>query len=180
MSQRWQASATYTLSCFKDAENQPFSGLDIVPFTVAPRLGQRIHAMADTDQRHRAVFSGIWEVGKGFQVSGLHYFGAGIRSVHQLRRRRSERRGGRQRTAASGRHDRPAQRLHPAGAEQDRPPPAAADSARRSRGDRPHGRGVQRVQPGELYDRHAGKQCELSAALDRSIRTVQLGFRLTF
>ena len=36
MSNRWQASATYTLSYFKDAENQPFSGLDIVPFTVRP------------------------------------------------------------------------------------------------------------------------------------------------
>ena len=39
MSQRWQASATYTLSWFKDAQNQPFSGLVIVPFTVAPDLG---------------------------------------------------------------------------------------------------------------------------------------------
>ena len=28
------------------------------------------------------MFSGIWEVGKGFQVSGLHYFGAGIRSAN--------------------------------------------------------------------------------------------------
>jgi hypothetical protein len=37
--------------------------------------------LAATDQRHRAVFNGIWEVGKGFQVSGLHYLGAGIRSA---------------------------------------------------------------------------------------------------
>jgi hypothetical protein len=79
MSQRWQASATYTLSFFKDAQNQPFSGLNIVPFTVAGDLGNE-YTYADTDQRHRAVFSGIWEVGRGFQVSGLHYLGAGIRS----------------------------------------------------------------------------------------------------
>jgi hypothetical protein len=25
------------------------------------------------------VFNGIWQVGRGFQVSGLHYLGAGIR-----------------------------------------------------------------------------------------------------
>ena len=81
MSQRWQASATYTLSWFKDAQNQPFSGLAIVPFTVAGDLGNEF-TLADTDQRHRAVFSGIWEVGRGFQVSGLHYLGAGIRSSY--------------------------------------------------------------------------------------------------
>jgi len=80
MSQHWQASATYTLSYFKDAQNQPFSGLVLVPFTVAPDLGNE-YSYADTDQRHRAVLSGIWEVGRGFQVSGLHYLGAGIRSA---------------------------------------------------------------------------------------------------
>ena len=79
MSQRWQASATYTLSGFWDAQNQPFTGLVIVPFTVAPDLGNE-YTLAQTDQRHRAVFSGIWQVGRGFQVSGFHYFGAGIRS----------------------------------------------------------------------------------------------------
>jgi hypothetical protein len=80
MSQRWQASATYTLSWFKDASNQPFSGLVIVPFPVTPDLGNE-YTLADSDQRHRAVLSGIWEVGKGFQLSGLHYLGAGIRSA---------------------------------------------------------------------------------------------------
>jgi hypothetical protein len=80
MNRHWQASGTYTLSWFKDASNQPFSGLAIVPFAVAPDLGNE-YTLADTDQRHRAVFSGIWEVGKGFQVSGLHYLGAGIRSA---------------------------------------------------------------------------------------------------
>ena len=39
MSSRWQASATYTLSWFYNAENQPFQGLEIVPFEVQPDLG---------------------------------------------------------------------------------------------------------------------------------------------
>ena len=79
MSQRWQASATYTLSWFYNSENQPFQGLEIVPFAVQPDLGGEWGLSAD-DQRHRAVFNGIWQVGKGFQLSGLHFFVAGIRS----------------------------------------------------------------------------------------------------
>jgi hypothetical protein len=78
LSDRWQASATYTLSGLLNLDSQPFSGLSPVPFTVAPDLGGEWGYSAD-DQRHRAVFSGIWQVGHGFQVSGLHYFGAGIR-----------------------------------------------------------------------------------------------------
>ena len=79
MSQRWQASATYTLSWFYNSENQPFQGLEIVPFAVQPDLGGEFGLSGD-DQRHRAVFNGIWQVGKGFQLSGLHFFVAGIRS----------------------------------------------------------------------------------------------------
>jgi hypothetical protein len=80
LSNRWQAGATYTLSWFYNAENQPFQGLQIVPFTVQPDLGNQ-WTLANDDQRHRLVLNGIWQVGKGFQVSGLHYFGAGIRSA---------------------------------------------------------------------------------------------------
>jgi hypothetical protein len=84
MSNRWQASATYTLSGLWSAEGQPFMGVPgaepaPVPFEVAPDLGGE-WSFAESDQRHRAVFSGIWQVGKGFQVSGLHYLGAGNRS----------------------------------------------------------------------------------------------------
>ena len=43
--------------------------------------------LAVTDQRHRAVFNGIWEVGYGFQVSGLYFFGSGQRQETVLRRR---------------------------------------------------------------------------------------------
>jgi hypothetical protein len=31
------------------------------------------------DQRHRAVINGIWQVGAGFQVSGIYFFGSGER-----------------------------------------------------------------------------------------------------
>ena len=78
MSHRWQASATYTLSGLWNADTKPFSGLRQVAFETVPDLGGQWGLSAD-DQRHRAVFNGIWQVGHGFQVSGLHYVGAGIR-----------------------------------------------------------------------------------------------------
>ena len=82
MSNHWQASATYTLSWFYDQESQPVSGRTLVPFAVADDLGgDGSYGLAATDQRHRAVLNGIWEVSHGFQVSALHYFGAGIRSA---------------------------------------------------------------------------------------------------
>jgi hypothetical protein len=80
-SDRWQASATYTLSGFWAAESRPFSGLYIVPFPTVPDLGGE-WGFSEEDQRHRAVFSGIWQVGRGFQVSGMHFLGAGIRESH--------------------------------------------------------------------------------------------------
>ena len=84
MSNRWQASATYTLAGLWSAEGAPFMGVPgaeptEVPFAVAPDLGGE-WGFAESDQRHRAVFSGIWQVGRGFQLSGLHYLGAGNRS----------------------------------------------------------------------------------------------------
>ena len=74
----WQASATYTLSGLWNADTAPFSGLEPVPFETAPDLGGEWGLSAD-DQRHRAVFNGIWQVGHGFQVSALHFLAAGIR-----------------------------------------------------------------------------------------------------
>jgi hypothetical protein len=35
--------------------------------------------LAETDQRHRATFNGIWEVGRGVQLSGVYFFGSGQR-----------------------------------------------------------------------------------------------------
>jgi hypothetical protein len=77
-SNRWQASATYTLSGLWTADSRPFSGLYMVPFATAPDLGGE-WGLSEDDQRHRAVFSGIWQVGRGFQVSGFHYLATGIR-----------------------------------------------------------------------------------------------------
>ena len=45
---------------------------------MAPDLGGE-YSLAAGDQRHRAVFNGIWDVGAGVQVSGLYFFGSGTR-----------------------------------------------------------------------------------------------------
>ena len=63
-----------------DADPQPFSGLAPVPFEVAPDLGNEF-TLGASDQRHRAVVNGIWQVGRGFQLSGLHFWGSGERSA---------------------------------------------------------------------------------------------------
>jgi hypothetical protein len=80
-SNRWQGSATYTLSWLYNADTKPFSGLEQVTFDTVPDLGGEWGLSAD-DQRHRMVLNGIWQVGKGFQVSALHFTLAGIRSAH--------------------------------------------------------------------------------------------------
>jgi hypothetical protein len=87
MSSNWQAGATYSLAGLWSAEGQPLMGVPgstpiEVPFDVAEDLGGPLGwTYALSDQRHRAVFNGIWQVGHGFQVSGLHYWGAGNRSA---------------------------------------------------------------------------------------------------
>jgi hypothetical protein len=77
-SNRWQASATYTLSGFWNGDPQPISGFSEVPFPVAKDLGND-YSLAVTDQRHRAVFNGIWQPGGGFQLSGVYFYGSGLR-----------------------------------------------------------------------------------------------------
>jgi hypothetical protein len=93
-SNRWQANATYTLSYFKDdggigAITGPFvTTLDpaakittiLAPYTgtIAPDMGA-IYQLTATDQRHRATFNGIWDMGMGFQLSGVYFFGSGER-----------------------------------------------------------------------------------------------------
>ena len=78
LSNRWQASGTYTLSWLYDSDPLPLSGLEQVTFAVPPDLGGQ-YGLATTDQRHRAVFNGIWDVGYGFQLSGLYFYGSGLR-----------------------------------------------------------------------------------------------------
>ncbi len=76
-SNHWQGSATYTLSWLYNSNTHPFTGLVPAGF-VAPGINGEWSLSSD-DQRHRLVLNGIWNVAKGFQVSGLHYLGAGIR-----------------------------------------------------------------------------------------------------
>ena len=52
------------------------SGFDVVPFDLVGELGPQ-YGYAVGDQRHRAVFNGIWEVGGGLQISGLYFYGSG-------------------------------------------------------------------------------------------------------
>ena len=86
-SNHWQASGTYTFSVFKDADPSPVmpvptsdGGVELqpVPFATAPDLGGE-YTLAVGDQRHRAVVNGIWELPYKFQLSGLYFFGSGMR-----------------------------------------------------------------------------------------------------
>ena len=78
MTNRWQASGTYLLSQLKDSDVLPHSGFDVVPFSIGRDLGGE-YGPATTDQRHRVVFNGIWELGAGFEASGLYFYGSGTR-----------------------------------------------------------------------------------------------------
>ena len=70
---RWQASATYTLSKMMD---------NVTPYQASPDNTFDIdadYAPAAADQRHRLVFNGIWTLPWSFQVSGLYFYGSGER-----------------------------------------------------------------------------------------------------
>jgi outer membrane receptor protein involved in Fe transport len=79
LSNRWQGSLTYTLAGLWDRDPPPLSGFTEVPFPVAPDLGGE-RSLAETDQRHRLVFNGIWQVAGGFQASGIYFYGSGQRT----------------------------------------------------------------------------------------------------
>jgi hypothetical protein len=85
MSHNWQASGTYTLAGFWNAVGAPFMGVPgATPIEVGFPLAQDLKGewgLAEGDQRHRLVLNGIWQVGHGFQVSGIHYASAGDRSA---------------------------------------------------------------------------------------------------
>jgi hypothetical protein len=96
-SDRWQATATYTLGFFKDGlplRPQWYLGPDgvmarrEVGFPLAADMGGDYGYAGSNvgggfgqagDQRHRAVLNGVWEVGYGFQVSGIYFYGSGER-----------------------------------------------------------------------------------------------------
>jgi hypothetical protein len=88
MSNRWQASATYSLGAQWNFDQLPLNpGCEHVmswtaatgftcdvPVTLAADIAENDWYTAG-DQRHRATFNGIWEAGYGFQLSGLYIFG---------------------------------------------------------------------------------------------------------
>ena len=90
MSNHYQFSATYTLAGLWDNDAQPYlvdcktetkeswCAMGPLPFKVAPDLGGE-YGLATSDQRHRAVFNGIFELPKGFLASGLYFYGSGAR-----------------------------------------------------------------------------------------------------
>jgi hypothetical protein len=78
---RWQASATYTLSSYKEALPTPlyYQGFTRLSWPkVASWLGGE-YGLGVNDQRNRAVFNGIWDAGYGLQISGLYFYGSGMR-----------------------------------------------------------------------------------------------------
>ena len=86
-SDNWQVTGSYTLAYFKDASplrEQWFIGTDGIVdhrplgFPLAPDMGGD-YTYAAGDQRHRFTANGIWDLGKGFQVSGVYFFGSGER-----------------------------------------------------------------------------------------------------
>jgi hypothetical protein len=73
-SNRWQATATYTLAFLRDADPCP----PTAPANVSPGYCGE-YGYASSDQRHRAVFNGIWQLPYGLQLSGLYLYGSGQR-----------------------------------------------------------------------------------------------------
>ena len=86
LNHNWQASATYTLSGFYStdgaAQGPCWAAGVFSPcpagFKVTPDVGGD-SSFASADQRHRAVFSGIWQLPYSFQLSGLYFFSSGVR-----------------------------------------------------------------------------------------------------
>lgn len=68
---RWQASATYTLSQIRDT-GTPYASTPDNSFDIDAE-----YAPAVGDQRHRVVFNGIVALPWSFQLSGLYFFGSG-------------------------------------------------------------------------------------------------------
>jgi hypothetical protein len=100
MSDNYQLSATYNFAYLSDDDPLPYAPVctsnlpataqvwerrtqstcvfEPVAFPVAVDLGGE-YGHATSDQRHRAVINGIWDVGYGFMVSGLYFYGSGAR-----------------------------------------------------------------------------------------------------
>jgi hypothetical protein len=79
LANHWQANVTYTLSWFYSQDPPPLSGLNEYTGRVPIDIGNE-RSLSDFDQRNRAVFNGIYDVGHGFQVSGIYFYGSGLRA----------------------------------------------------------------------------------------------------
>src|SRR6266850_656192 len=110
-SHRWQANATYTRAVFKDANpirTQWYLGPDGVVahrrIDFPPPIDQGgEYGYAADDQRHRANVNGVVDLGYGFQVSGIYFYGSGQRfAVTDGTDRRSEGGSGENRLRANG------------------------------------------------------------------------------
>ena len=85
-SRHWQGNATYTLSKFTDSDPRPDQWSLVngrltrsaITFPLALDIAGE-SSLAATDQRHRAVFNSIWDIGRGLQLSGLYFYGSGQR-----------------------------------------------------------------------------------------------------
>ena len=88
-SHNWQLAANYTFGTLWDSTGDPCQtvrGADqsISCMPIAFELRQDVggeYSRATTDQRHRAVVNGIWDIGAGFQVSGIYFYGSGQRTA---------------------------------------------------------------------------------------------------
>jgi hypothetical protein len=87
--QGWQLAGNYTYGTLWDSTGDPCQtvrGADesITCVPIAFVLRQDVggeYTRGTTDQRHRAVVNGIWDIGAGFQVSGLYFYGSGQRTA---------------------------------------------------------------------------------------------------
>jgi hypothetical protein len=85
-SNNWQASVTYTLAFLRNADGAPTGpcltggviGSCPPGFRVTPDFGGD-YTYGVGDQRHRAVFNGIWMMPYRFELSGLYFYGSGER-----------------------------------------------------------------------------------------------------
>jgi len=88
-SHHYQLAATYTFAALHDTQGDPCQIVKTVDgspacATITFKLKQDVggeYTLAATDQRHRAVVNGIWEVGKGVQISGVYFYGSGMRTT---------------------------------------------------------------------------------------------------
>jgi hypothetical protein len=94
LSNRWQATLTYTLGFAKNNMpaapilpgcKYPFNGVTRTcdqPLTLARDMGGEWGygaLVGQEDQRHRAVLNGIYSLPYGIQLSGLYFYGSGLR-----------------------------------------------------------------------------------------------------